>query len=127
VLIADDHDLTRAGMRLVLTGLRDIVVVGEARDGAEAVALCGELRPDLVITDLRMPQMDRVQVTAAIKRAYPSTLVLVVTIAETLAHLEAVIEAGADAFVPKDADRQTLLHAVRSQLHRTHDGRRQPR
>jgi DNA-binding NarL/FixJ family response regulator len=118
VLIADDHDLARAGMRAVLADLRDIEIVAEAQDGAEAVALCQKLRPDLVITDLRMPQMDGVQVTAAIKQAYPSTLVLVVTVSETPEHLEAAMQAGADAFVLKDADRREIVRTLRTLLRR---------
>ena len=71
LLLADDHDLVREGIRAVLEGEPDLLVVGEAANGREAVELCKELRPDLVLMDVRMPEMDGLAATRAVKEDLP--------------------------------------------------------
>jgi YesN/AraC family two-component response regulator len=73
IIIADDHELARAGLRSLLSGERGIQVVGEAANGREAVLLCRRLRPDLVLMDVRMPDMDGLAVTRAVKGDSPAT------------------------------------------------------
>ncbi len=103
VLIADDHALFRAGIRVMLSSRPDIEVVGEADDGEEAVELCRKTRPDLVMMDLGMPKMDGIAATRAIKSEFPRTIVLVLTaFADEDLLLEAV-RAGAAGYVIKDA------------------------
>ncbi|MBO0840510.1 MAG: response regulator transcription factor [Sciscionella sp.] len=112
VLIADDHFVVRQGLRAVLSAEPDIDVVGECADGAQAVVLAGELRPDVVVMDLKMPGMDGV---AATERLASSTChVVVLTTFDTDGDILRAIEAGATAYLLKDAPGAELLAAVRA-------------
>jgi DNA-binding NarL/FixJ family response regulator len=113
ILIVDDHDLVRAGLRNLLTGERDLDLVGEAATGREAVALCRRLRPDLVLMDVRMPDMDGFAVTRAIHDDFPSARVLLFTVAETAEYVGQSLEVGAVGYVLKGAPRHELLAAIR--------------
>lgn len=112
LLIADDHDLVREGLRAMLSREPDLKVIGEAADGQEALDLCCSLRPDLVLMDLRMPRMDGIEATRAIREECPATSVLVVTIHESPEYLPQALAAGAAGYVLKDATSQQLLEAV---------------
>ena len=81
-VIVDDHDLLRAGLRDVLADRPDVEVVGEAANGREALAPCRTTKPDLVLMDIRMPDMDGIEATRAIKREHPEIVVLVITMHE---------------------------------------------
>src|SRR5919199_5729202 len=116
ILVADDHELIRNGYRYMLSDEPDLAVVGEARDGREAVELCRELRPDLVLMDVRMPEMDGLEATRAIKEELPQTSVLVVTTYDNPDYLYEAVEAGAAGYVLKDAPKNQLLGAVRRTL-----------
>ena len=116
VLIADDHGLVRDGYKLMLEREEDLEVVGEASNGREAVELCRELRPELVLMDVRMPEMDGLEATRAIKGEFPTTSVLVVTTYDNPDYLFEAIEAGAAGYVLKDAPKSQLLDAVRRTL-----------
>ena len=116
LLIADDHDLIREGIRTMLTREKDLEVVGEAENGREAVELCRKLRPDLVLMDVRMPEMDGLGATRAIKADRPETSVLVVTTHASTEYLMEAIEAGAAGYVLKDASKRQLVDAVRKTL-----------
>lgn len=116
VVIADDHELVRAGLRGTLEAERDLVVVGEAADGAEAVELCHREQPDVVLMDVRMPGTDGLEATRAIKRELPGTSVLVVTMQENSDYLYEAMRAGVAGYVLKDASRQELVGAVRRAL-----------
>ena len=113
VLIADDHPVVRAGLRGMLSGEPDFEVVGEAQNGKEAVALAGRLGPDVVLMDLRMPQMDGVTATERIKAEYPKVRVLVLTTYESDADILRAIETGATGYLLKDAPREELFGAIR--------------
>src|SRR5437588_4983844 len=82
VVIVDDHALARAGMRKLLSGARYVEIVGEAANGRDAVAVCRRLRPDLVLMDVRLPDMDGPVATRTIREALPETRVLLVTMYE---------------------------------------------
>ena len=112
VLLADDHPVVRAGLAALLSGEPDLDVVGEAADGAEAVRLAADLRPDLVLMDLRMPVLDGAQATARITRSL-GVPVLVLTTYDTDADILRAVEAGASGYLLKDALRADLLSAVR--------------
>ncbi len=113
LLIADDHALVREGMRAMLASEQNLEVVGEAENGREALELCRELRPDLILMDVRMPEMDGLAATWEIKGEYPETRILILTTHESPEYLMDAIRAGAAGYVLKDATKQRLLDAVR--------------
>ncbi len=94
LVLADDHDLVREGIRAVLEGKPDLAVVGEASNGREAVEVCREVRPDLVLMDVRMPEMDGLAATRAIKEELPETSVVMVTMHESPDYLLEAIRRG---------------------------------
>jgi DNA-binding NarL/FixJ family response regulator len=116
VIIADDHGLTRAGLRALLADAPEFEVVGEAANGNEAVSLCGHLRPELVLMDLRMPDMDGLEATRAIKQISPETKVLILSMFEEPRLLAAAVDAGAMGFVLKSATEAALRTAISDAL-----------
>ena len=116
LLIADDHELVRDGYQRMLSREPDLEVVGEAENGREAVELCRALRPDLVLMDVRMPQMDGLEATRKIKGELPTVSVLVVTTYENPDYLFEAVEAGAAGYVLKDASKRQLIDAIRRTL-----------
>ncbi|MDP9438908.1 MAG: response regulator transcription factor [Actinomycetota bacterium] len=82
LVIVDDHDLLRAGLRDVLVDPPDVEVIGEAANGREALVLCRDAKPDLILMDIRMPVMDGIEATRAIKREHPKMVVLMITMYE---------------------------------------------
>ena len=116
VVIVDDHDLVRGGYERMLAREPDLNVVGEASNGREAVERCRELHPDLVLMDVRMPEMAGLEATRRIKGELPGVGVLIVTTYDNPDYLFEAIEAGAAGYVLKDAPRQQLVNAVRRTL-----------
>ena len=112
VMIADDHEVVREGLRLALLRSPHIRVVGEAPDGETAVALAERRRPDVVIMDLRMPQMDGIEATEEIVARVPDSRVLVFTAYSERALLQRGLESGARGYVLKEAPHETLLKAI---------------
>jgi DNA-binding NarL/FixJ family response regulator len=116
LLIADDHALVREGLRTMLSGEDGIEVIAEAKDGQQALTLCRELKPDLVLMDVRMPVMDGLEATRKIKAEMPKTSVMMVTMHENPDYLFEAVKAGAAGYVLKDASGERLLGAVRRTL-----------
>jgi DNA-binding NarL/FixJ family response regulator len=116
MIIADDHELARAGLRNMLAGERSLTVVGEATNGREALALCQDLKPDLALLDVRMPEMDGLAAAHAIRQACPQTRVLIVTTHENPEYLLVALKAGVAGFVLKDVTRHDLLSTIRRVL-----------
>jgi DNA-binding NarL/FixJ family response regulator len=114
VLLVDDHPVVRVGLRGMLAAAPDIEVVGEAGSGNEAVVLAGTLAPDVVLMDLRMPEVDGVTATERIRAVRPETRVVVLTTYDTDTDILRAIEAGAAGYLLKDASLDTLADAVRA-------------
>ena len=114
VAIADDQELVRMGFRMVLEAQPDVELVGEASDGAAAVALAQRVRPDVMLMDVRMPGTDGIAATAAITESVPETRVLVLTTFDLDEYAFGGLRAGASGFLLKDAKPDDLLAAIRS-------------
>jgi DNA-binding NarL/FixJ family response regulator len=113
VLVVDDQRLVRSGFRMILRADPEIEVVGEAGDGAEAVALARELRPDVVLMDVRMPKLDGIEATRRLLREPDPPRVLVLTTFDLDEYVFAALRAGASGFLLKDAPEEQLLAAIR--------------
>jgi DNA-binding NarL/FixJ family response regulator len=115
VLLADDQELVRAGFKVLLDVSDDVTVVGEAANGAEAVALARSARPDVVLMDIRMPVLDGIQATREIAaiRGLEQVRVLILTTYDTDAYVFEALQAGASGFLLKDGGPAELLHAIR--------------
>jgi len=113
-LVVDDHPIMRQGLTAMLTATPDFEVVGQASDGVEAVELATELRPDLVLMDLRMPRLDGVAATEAVLRDVPTARVVVLTTYESDDAILGAVEAGASGYLLKAAPEEELLAGLRS-------------
>jgi DNA-binding NarL/FixJ family response regulator len=113
VLLADDQSLVRAGFRMILRAEPDIEVVGEASDGREAVEQARQLQPDVVLMDIRMPEVDGIDATRRVTALDPPPRVLVLTTFDLDEYVYESLRAGASAFLLKDAPEQQLIAAVR--------------
>ena len=114
VLVADDQSIVRDGLVTVLTLLDDIAVVGSARNGREALELSRRLRPDVVLMDLRMPDLDGADATAALLAELPRTAVLVLTTYADDVSISRALRAGARGYLTKDASRDDIAVAIRA-------------
>ena len=117
VLIVDDHTIVRKGIRALLTEIAGIEVVGEAADGQEAVAQANSLRPDVILMDLAMPQMDGIEATRQIKTSQPESRILVMTSFATDDKVLPAIKAGALGYLLKESAPEDLVQAIH-QIHR---------
>ena len=116
LVIADDHPIFRGALKDMLSGRSEFEVVGEAADGEQALELCRRLRPDLVLMDARMPKMDGLTATRAIKREFPPIPVLMLTALEEPKYLSKALRAGAAGYVLKYAGKQEVIKAVQEVL-----------
>jgi DNA-binding NarL/FixJ family response regulator len=113
VLLADDQPLVRAGLRVLMTDTPDLLVVGEAGNGAEAVAMVTQTRPDVVVMDIRMPGTDGIEATRQITAGHPEVRVLMLTTFDDDAYVHGSLRAGASGFVVKDMALEEILAAIR--------------
>jgi DNA-binding NarL/FixJ family response regulator len=113
VLIADDQALVRTGFRVILDAEPDIDVVGEAMDGREAIEAAGTRHPDVVVMDIRMPNLDGIEATRRLAAADQPPRILILTTFDLDAYVYEALRAGASGFLLKDAGADELLHAVR--------------
>ena len=114
VLIADDHLIIREGLRLILETVEDMELVGEALDGAEAVRLSGELQPDVVLMDLRMPGMDGLAAIERLRQEQPQIAVVILTTYNEDDLMRRDLRAGARGYLLKDTSREALLNTIRA-------------
>ncbi|WP_194765196.1 response regulator [Microbacterium sp. UFMG61] len=113
LLIADDQALVRGALGALLDLEPDLTVIGMASDGAEALRLAEELRPDVCLMDIQMPGMDGVEATRRIREASPTTQILIVTTFARPGYLRSALDAGASGFIVKDTPAEQLAEAVR--------------
>ena len=113
VLLVDDDALVRAGLRMILSAVQDLQVVGEADDGARAVAAVRAHRPDVVLMDIRMPEMDGIAATAALRRLDQPPKVIVLTTFQADEQVMSALRAGADGFLLKDTPPEEIVNAIR--------------
>jgi DNA-binding NarL/FixJ family response regulator len=114
VLIADDQTLFREGIKDLLENEKTIQVVGEAADGPEAIRLAKKLRPDVILMDIKLPQMDGVSATRIIRKEVPSTNVLILSSFEDEAHVMEAIQAGANGYLSKMLPASELVNALKT-------------
>lgn len=114
ILIADDHLIIREGLRLILETEPDLELAGEAADGAEAVRLAAELRPDVILMDLRMPGVDGLAAIAQIRATRPETAIVILTTYNEDDQIRRGLRAGARGYLLKDTDKDTLLRTIRA-------------
>lgn len=112
VLLVDDDALVRAGLRLILGGSKDVEVVGESGDGAAAVETAGQLEPDVVLMDIRMPVMDGIEATRALRGRSPAPHVIVLTTFDADDLVVQALSAGASGFLLKDTRPERLIGAI---------------
>lgn len=112
IVLADDHEIVRAGMKAMLDASHGIEVVGEARNGEEAIAQARHLRPDVVVMDVSMPVLDGAGATVRLRRELPEIRVLVLTAYADPGHLTRLLEAGAAGYVLKRAAADELVRAI---------------
>ncbi len=114
VLIADDHDLIRQALRTVIDEEPDMMVVGEACDGEQAVALALELKPDAMVMDIQMPKLSGVEATGRIKQALPEVTILVLTVHDSNEYILRILEAGASGYLTKGIISKDIPAAIRA-------------
>jgi two-component system, NarL family, response regulator NreC len=117
VLLAEDHNVVREGLRLLLNAQPDFLVVGEATNGSQAVLLAHETCPDVVVLDISMPELDGLQVTRLIRADCPQVQVLILTMHESDSYFFRAVEAGASGYLLKRAASEDLINAVRAVAH----------
>jgi DNA-binding NarL/FixJ family response regulator len=112
VLLADDHKMIRAGLRLVLAQQSDIMIAGEADDGREAVTLAAELKPDVVVMDVGMPNLNGIEASLQIKQARPETAIVMLSMHSDEGYILRALRAGAAGYILKDSAEADLVGAV---------------
>ncbi len=114
ILLADDHAVVRRGFRMILASQPDMVVIGEAMNGREAVELAQSLQPDIVVMDVSMPELSGIEGTRRISELCPRTRVLALSMHRDAVYVREILRAGARGYLVKDADDDALIGAVRA-------------
>jgi NarL family two-component system response regulator LiaR len=113
VLLVDDHEMVRSGLAVFLEGFDDLELIGEANNGAEAIRLCQELKPNVVLMDLLMPEMDGIEATRSIRELNVGAQVIALTSYKDEELVQAALDAGAIGFLYKNASVDELANAIR--------------
>jgi two-component system response regulator NreC len=114
LVLVDDHDVVRSGLRMLLENEADLVILGEAGSGKQALDLVAKLEPDVVIMDITLPDMSGIEVTRRIKQSHPKIAVVALTIHEDQQYFFEMLQVGASAYVPKRAAPNDLIAAIRA-------------
>ena len=114
ILIVDDHKIVRDGIKSLLDGEKDFVIIGEASDGKEAISFLEDKNPTLIIMDINMPNMDGIEATRMIKAGFPSIKVLALTMVADSHKIRSMIEAGASGYILKSSNKEDLLTALQN-------------
>jgi len=112
IILVDDHPVVREGLRSILSSFPEVVVIGEAGSGREAIDVARELRPDVVVMDISMPEMSGIEATATLRRELPELKVLALSMHENLAYIKQSLAAGARGYILKDAPPKELVQAI---------------
>jgi DNA-binding NarL/FixJ family response regulator len=116
ILIAEDHSLLREGLRSMISAVPNFEVVGEARDGKEAVQMALHLQPDVIMMDLSMPSMSGIEATVQVKRRSPQIKIIALTVYKSAEYVQEALKAGVDGYVLKDSTYAELVTAIQSVL-----------
>jgi len=114
ILIVDDHEVVRDGLRNILLSLENISIAGEAGNGEDAIKMYNSVKPDLVIMDISMPGMNGIEATKIIKEKDPDAKILILTMHDNQEYLNQIIRSGAKGFILKNTDKEELLDAVKT-------------
>lgn len=114
LLLVDDHDVVRTGLRMLLEGQADIKIIAEASSGEKAVLMAEIHKPDIVVMDITLPDISGIEATRRIKQAQPDIAVIALTIHEDEQYFFEMLQAGASGYVPKNAAPEDLIHAIRT-------------
>jgi two-component system nitrate/nitrite response regulator NarL len=114
ILIVDDHEVVRDGLKNILLSLNNVAIAGEAANGEDAIAFYDSLKPDIVIMDISMPGMNGIEATRIIKENDPNARILILTMHDNQEYLNQIIRSGAKGFVLKNTDKEELLDAVKT-------------
>src|SRR5689334_2276040 len=112
VIIADDHEIFRDGLALMLSRQKDVILLGEASTGRELVQMSEELQPDVIITDIKMPILDGVQASRQILKKNPDAKIIALSMFDEEHQIIEMLEAGAKGYLLKNADKQEILDAI---------------
>lgn len=114
LLLVDDHEVVRTGLRMLLESQPDIIIVGEASNGMQALEMVARLKPDVVVMDITLPDISGIETTRRIKAAHPDIAVVALTIHEGEQYFFEMLHAGASGYVPKRAAPDDLINAIRA-------------
>src|SRR5258705_8202631 len=114
IILVDDHPVVREGLRSILATFQEVIVVGEAGSGLEAIAVARELNPDVVVMDISMPEMSGIEATAALRRELPDIKVLALSMHENVSYIKQALRAGARGYILKDSAPKELVEAIAS-------------
>lgn len=114
LVLVDDHEVVRTGLRMLLEHQPDMEIVGEASTGAEAMELAAQLQPDVIVMDITLPDISGIEATRQIKRAQPDAAIVALTIHEDEQYFFEMLQAGAAGYVPKRAASEDLISAIRA-------------
>ena len=113
ILIVDDHQMVRRGLRTFLRGFDDMTIVGEAENGEQAVNLCTEVQPDVILMDIIMPGMDGIKATRTIHENYPHIKIIALTSSSDMESVASMMQSGATSYLIKNASDDQILNAIR--------------